>query len=103
MPCSEPPTVALPIFRIAQERVGRACLGVIRLRAKGELGTVKAKERAAVKTALNEFSLKRPGSGCGQLACTRFRRHRVRCFYGTGGASWRDDVLRGSSSLRLFV
>src|SRR5438094_8129804 len=24
------------------------------------------------------------------LACTRFRRHRVRCFDGTGGGSWRD-------------
>ena len=23
------------------------------------------------------------------MACTRFRRHRVRCFDGTGGASWR--------------
>ena len=35
------------------------------------------------------------------LACTRFRRHRVRCFNGTGGGSWRDGSLRGSSSLRL--
>jgi Calcineurin-like phosphoesterase len=34
------------------------------------------------------------------LACTRFRRHRVRCFDGTGGGSWRDGSLRGSSSLR---
>jgi adenylosuccinate synthase len=34
------------------------------------------------------------------LACTRFRRHRVRCFDGTGGGSWRDEGLRGSSSLR---
>ena len=25
-----------------------------------------------------------------RLACTRFRRHRVRCFDGTGGASWSD-------------
>ena len=36
-----------------------------------------------------------------QLACTRFRRHRVRCFDGAGGRSWRDGSLRGSSSLRL--
>jgi predicted patatin/cPLA2 family phospholipase len=36
-----------------------------------------------------------------RLACTRFRRHRVRCFYGTGGESWKDEGLRGSSSLRL--
>ena len=34
------------------------------------------------------------------LACTRFRRHRVRCFDGAGGGSWRDGSLRGSSSLR---
>jgi hypothetical protein len=36
------------------------------------------------------------------LACTRFRRHRVRCFYGTGGESWRDGSLPESSSLKLF-
>jgi hypothetical protein len=34
------------------------------------------------------------------LACTRFRRHRVRCFDGIGGGSWRDGSLRESSSLR---
>jgi hypothetical protein len=33
------------------------------------------------------------------LACTRFRRHRVRCFYGTGGGSWSGASLHGSSSL----
>ena len=33
--------------------------------------------------------------------CTRFRRHRVRCFDGTGGGSWRDGSLPASSSLRL--
>src|SRR5947207_5834636 len=27
------------------------------------------------------------------VACTRFRRHRVRCFDGTGGTSWRDGSL----------
>jgi len=37
-----------------------------------------------------------------QMACTRFRRHQVRCFNGTGGASWSGGSLRGSSSLRLF-
>ena len=36
------------------------------------------------------------------LACTRFRRHQVRCFNGTGGASWNVGSLHGSSSLRLF-
>jgi hypothetical protein len=35
------------------------------------------------------------------MACTRFRRHRVRCFYGTGGESWKDEGLHASSSLRL--
>ena len=35
------------------------------------------------------------------LSCCRFRRHRVRCFNGTGGGSWRDGSLRASSSLRL--
>jgi len=35
------------------------------------------------------------------MACTRFRRHRVRCFHGTGGASWRGGSSRESSSLRL--
>ncbi|MGC1780576.1 MAG: hypothetical protein WBB34_21785 [Xanthobacteraceae bacterium] len=34
------------------------------------------------------------------LACTRFRRHRVRCFNGTGGGSWRGGSLLESSSLR---
>jgi hypothetical protein len=31
------------------------------------------------------------------MACTRFRRHRVRCFYGTGGESWKDEGLHASS------
>ncbi len=35
------------------------------------------------------------------LACTRFRRRRVRCFNGTGGGSWRGGSLHASSSLRL--
>jgi large subunit ribosomal protein L30 len=38
--------------------------------------------------------------GRDELACTRFRRHRVRCFDGIGGGSWRDGSLRESSSLR---
>ena len=33
------------------------------------------------------------------VACTRFRIHRVRCFYGTGGGSWRDEGLRGEFKL----
>jgi hypothetical protein len=35
------------------------------------------------------------------MACTRFRRHRVRCFNGTGGWSWRDGNLHANTSLRL--
>ncbi len=35
------------------------------------------------------------------LACPRFGRHRVRCFYETGGRSWHDGSMNGSSSLRL--
>ena len=34
------------------------------------------------------------------LGCCRFQRHRVRCIDGTGGGSWNDGSLRGSSSLR---
>ena len=37
----------------------------------------------------------------GGMACTRFRRHRVRCFDGTGGESWKGGSLHASSSLRL--
>jgi hypothetical protein len=36
-----------------------------------------------------------------ELACCRFRGHRVRCFGGTGGVSWSDGSLHESSSLRL--
>jgi hypothetical protein len=35
-----------------------------------------------------------------EVSCCRFRRHRVRCFCGTGGGSWNDGSLRGSSSLK---
>jgi hypothetical protein len=34
------------------------------------------------------------------MACTRFRRHRVRCFIGTGGGSWRGGSLHESLSLK---
>src|ERR1700730_4403769 len=33
----------------------------------------------------------------GEVACTRFQGHRVRCFDGTGGGSWRGGSLHGSS------
>ena len=38
-----------------------------------------------------------------EVACPRFRRHRVRCFDGAGGVSWSDGSLRGSSSLRRYA
>ena len=56
----------------------------------------KTMEVEILKEALDLARVKKP-----TLACTRFRRHRVRCFDGTGGESWRDGSLRGSSSLRL--
>jgi hypothetical protein len=43
------------------------------------------------------------GATTASVACTRFRRHRVRCFDGAGGGSWRDGSLAASSSLRLCV
>ncbi len=52
---------------------------------------------------LNLFNndLKTVNPGKDAMACTRFRRHRVRCFNGTGGLTWRDGDLPASSSLRL--
>jgi hypothetical protein len=49
---------------------------------------------------LDYDAYRRVGSAAA-VACTRFRRHRVRCFYGTGGESWKDEGLHASSSLRL--
>jgi hypothetical protein len=43
----------------------------------------------------NRASTRKP-----RMACPRFRRHRVRCFDGAGGGSWRDGSLRESSSLK---
>src|SRR5262245_447310 len=50
---------------------------------------------------LPENGVLRSDPRTGDLACTRFRRHRVRCFDGAGGGPWRDGSLRESSSLRL--
>ena len=58
----------------------------------------KDKEIAALREVLTQRA---PLAGLREVACTRFRRHRVRCFDGAGGGSWRDGSLRGSSSLRL--
>ena len=48
------------------------------------------------------FSIFKRGMKGVYVACTRFRRHRVRCFNGTGGASWSGGSSRESSSLRRF-
>jgi tetratricopeptide (TPR) repeat protein len=50
--------------------------------------------------SLDATGVKELAAGRSPLACTRFRRHRVRCFDGAGGGSWRDGSSRGSSSLR---
>ena len=58
--------------------------------------------RREVKNGKYKVDLRTVSKGSMQtLACTRFRRHRVRCFDGTGGESWRDESLRANSSLRL--
>ena len=51
-------------------------------------------------TILGAHNYRRIVRSNARLACTRFRRHRVRCFHGTGGASWRGGSSRESSSLR---
>jgi dGTP triphosphohydrolase len=60
---------------------------------------VNKKMRKAYKPAVYEKE-KLTIDGVNRVACTRFRRHRVRCFDGAGGGSWRDGSLRESSSLR---
>jgi hypothetical protein len=55
-------------------------------------GSAKVPFGTKVQVELQEFVI--------IVACTRFRRHRVRCFDGTGGESWRGEDLRESSSLR---
>jgi len=37
----------------------------------------------------------------GNVACTRFRGHRVRCHSGAGGGLWNANAMHESSSLRL--
>ena len=49
---------------------------------------------AASPDAIEVLHRRRP------VACTRLRRHRVKCSHGTGGASWRGGSSRESSSLR---
>jgi probable addiction module antidote protein len=63
-------------------------------RALGTVARAKGMTEVANDTGLSRESL--------YLACTRFRRHQVRCFNGTGGASWNVGSSRGSSSLRLY-
>jgi hypothetical protein len=66
-------------------------------------GKKKAKTVAELMkaTKLTQVAVLQEGGKLAGLACTRFRRHRVRCFDGTGGVSWRGGSLHASSSLRL--
>jgi hypothetical protein len=59
--------------------------------------TNKFKKGDAVSELIKVYEKIIPGVW---LACTRFRRHRVRCFNGTGGGSWSGGSLHASSSLR---
>jgi hypothetical protein len=61
--------------------------------------TVKGKRQDA-ETRLTELLGALDKNTLVELACTRFRRHRDRCFDGTGGGSWNDGSSRESSSLR---
>ena len=36
-----------------------------------------------------------------EMACTRFRGHRVRCHSGAGGGLWNANAMHENSSLRL--
>jgi hypothetical protein len=58
-------------------KVTSSCL--LPLCTASRIGTITEPARQVLKGSLN-----RP-----ELACTRFRRHRVRCFDGAGGGSWR--------------
>ncbi len=90
----------LPIVTLALETAMR----------RGEMLAIRKQHiNLDKRTLLREFL---PSGVCTELtvhepcnvscvACTRFRRHRVRCFDGTGGESWRDGSLHASSSLRL--
>ena len=60
-------------------------------------GLASTKIKPFIETILSD----RQTSETALLACARFRRHRVRCFDGTGGASWSVVSSRESSSLRL--
>jgi hypothetical protein len=64
--------------------------------------------KAELEAIFQEMTAKSPAKpkesspeGSKEVACTRFRRHRVRCFNGTGGGSWKGENLHASSSLRL--
>ena len=73
------------------------CLVLIRERTKIQATLL---ERLPMLKLISQRSVY-PHIDVEALACTRFRRHRVRCFYGTGGESWKGGSLHGSSSLRL--
>src|SRR5260370_20902244 len=69
----------------------------VRKRLPPNVGNIHSYVGAA-ETTVNRIALSLNPDG---LACTRFRRHRGRCFDGAGVGSWRDGSLPASSSLRL--
>src|SRR5262249_33804319 len=91
--CFESRTIAEAELIILSARAVRAQL----------LDTASSELAPDTKAADGRHSEEGSRGGKVALACTRFRRHRVRCFDGAGGGSWRDGSLRESSSLRLYA
>ena len=77
-----------------QERLAKLSGGVAVIR----VGAPSEAEMKSRKEALDDAISATKAAVA--VACTRFRRHRVRCFAGAGGGSWRGGSLRESSSLR---
>ena len=72
--------------------------GILRLRQKS-CATFGRGLDAAYDDCERDTLAKRASGRLG-LACTRFRRDRVRCFYGTGGESWRDESYSGHGDFK---
>ena len=90
--------------RFVRAIVGAAIFVTVAVTVRFDLTTVICQEPSVSRECGTPAKLQHPADGsctiC--LACTRFRRHRVRCFNGTGGASWSGGSSRGSSSLRRY-
>ena len=80
----------------------RRAIHDVRRETIGALGSGAVSRGGAEASAAQWWFMvtRRPRNIRSCLACTRFRRHRVRCFDGAGGGSWRGGSLRESSSLR---